>query len=536
MTKIDNNRLRPVAPGTVLAIDGMAISGPVYDVTHPDFGALGDGQTNDTVAVNRAYLRAAVAGGLVYFPGPKRTYVCTLGVYASNVWVIGAGSGIVTLKRPASVLDDKNVIEFNQTALGAGAPAMDRCGIVGLTIDGNKANVPAPPNAGADVTNHGVIFTNVQHPFVRDLKAQNCWNSGIDAVIACDYFDIDDVFVTGCSNTITGVAGFEINSSRSGNARATIQNCVYGVRLLDNIHGCDFDFTIRQTNRHGLILDNQSVNISWGNRVRAEIHEAGTDGVGAAFYHGRNWDGNSVDVVVAFAGCSFEANVLTAIQPTPGVLFGQLGAASADQPEGNRVKLQIFKCGGTGFLCYATQVNEIDIVATENGQQAALGYYAVDSNGNNQNLDVTCRDSAAKQRGIVHRVGATGNKVRVRAANPTSPYDDNSTNFTNHVERPRRGVRLVATTSGNTALTVADPDTIRFTAALTGGASATIDLTGAIKGDRWRVIRANAGGAFTLTVQDGSSNIVKVIPASTAAAVEAEFDGTNLVLRDYSLL
>src|SRR5262249_15516032 len=45
---------------------GAAGSG-VYDVTHPDYGAVGNGVANDTTAINAASA-AAAGGGIVRFP------------------------------------------------------------------------------------------------------------------------------------------------------------------------------------------------------------------------------------------------------------------------------------------------------------------------------------------------------------------------------------------------------------------------------------------------------------------------------------
>jgi hypothetical protein len=43
-------------------------AGAVYNVKHPDFGAVGNGTTNDTAAIQAAINAVSLTGGVVYFP------------------------------------------------------------------------------------------------------------------------------------------------------------------------------------------------------------------------------------------------------------------------------------------------------------------------------------------------------------------------------------------------------------------------------------------------------------------------------------
>jgi hypothetical protein len=68
----------------------------------------------------------------------------------------------------------------------------------------------------------------------------------------------------------------------------------------------------------------------------------------------------------------------------------------------------------------------------------------------------------------------------------------------------------------------------RFESALTVNRVCTVDTTGAINGDRMRVVRTGLG-AFTLEVKDIGGGSVKIIPASTAAFVDVIVRGTALL-------
>lgn len=94
---------------------------PVYNVKHTDYGAVGDGVTNDTAAVQEAIDAMPAAGGILYFPD-HGTYLLGAITGKSNVTVEGAGS---TLKSAADAMlnftSDQNVRIRNCRFDGASA-------------------------------------------------------------------------------------------------------------------------------------------------------------------------------------------------------------------------------------------------------------------------------------------------------------------------------------------------------------------------------------------------------------------------------
>jgi hypothetical protein len=101
-------------------------------VSVKDFGAVGDGLTDDATAVNAAITAvAALGGGDVLLPAGTILVGATIGV-ADNVHLRGAGQKATTIKLKASA--NVNIIERKAGAVGLGA------GLFDLTIDGNDTN------------------------------------------------------------------------------------------------------------------------------------------------------------------------------------------------------------------------------------------------------------------------------------------------------------------------------------------------------------------------------------------------------------
>lgn len=82
----------------------------------------------------------------------------------------------------------------------------------------------------------------------------------------------------------------------------------------------------------------------------------------------------------------------------------------------------------------------------------------------------------------------------------------------------------------NATLTVGQPPIQQWTSALTANRTVTLATTGALNGDRFRIVRTGLG-AFTLTV-----GAVKTMPAATAAWAEVHYDGTAWRLTGYGTL
>ena len=96
-------------------------------------------------------------------------------------------------------------------------------------------------------------------------------------------------------------------------------------------------------------------------------------------------------------------------------------------------------------------------------------------------------------------------------------------------QRPPR----VSADRGDTSQTLTagtDAPTQRWATTLTADRAITLSTTGAVNGDRFRIVRTGLG-AFALDVGG-----LKTIPSATAAWVDVEFTGSAWVLTGYGTL
>ncbi|TMV47325.1 hypothetical protein FE783_22235 [Paenibacillus mesophilus] len=164
----------------------------IYSVK--DYGAAGDGVTDDTAAIQAAIDAAGLAGGGVVFlpPGtysvkrssPARSYNYSLLIKESNVTIEGSGMGASVLK----MADGENgtvlrTVINNQGIDGPLAKALSHIRIANLTIDGNWNNVtwagPTGMESNGIYDQNGLTLSTTSNSKVENVHIKHIAQDGL---------------------------------------------------------------------------------------------------------------------------------------------------------------------------------------------------------------------------------------------------------------------------------------------------------------------------------------------------------------------
>lgn len=202
----------PTYDGTILDQGGA-----VFNVRSSAYGAVGNGVTNDTAAIQAAVNAAAAVRGTVLIP--PGTYSVTSIQLAPGITVSGYGA---TLKRPNSQPNWTRTLYIPETGTGSWNNASDSAllTIEGLTIDGNSPNQGSYRNyelqqshlifLSGNASNAGRLRVNL-----RDLVLKNSVADGISL-----YVNVD-AQITDCRADSCWRGGLVLTG---GNTRAQVQN------------------------------------------------------------------------------------------------------------------------------------------------------------------------------------------------------------------------------------------------------------------------------------------------------------------------
>jgi hypothetical protein len=207
--------------GSTGAVDRTVQNKLQESVSVKDFGAVGDGVTDDTAAIQAAVDYISTNGGRLYFPSGKFLISTTITIEKSGVWLEGSGSAdggtwIVngTANLPAIKFGDGvNLFYSNgisQMLFGQKSGVVATAGNCGVMF--NKCGtclisdvyVSSFPAALYD----GFVFENISQTQILTIRAQNCLNNGV--VIKGDSLDL---YVTNSRADSNGNNGWDIKFS-----------------------------------------------------------------------------------------------------------------------------------------------------------------------------------------------------------------------------------------------------------------------------------------------------------------------------------
>lgn len=209
------------------------LNGLVFDVKN-DYGAAGDGVTDDTSAIQAAI--TAAAGGVVFLPAGTYKITSSLLISTAGTRLIGAGwRGVTTLVGAAAV----KVISVRERY----------CHLENFEIDGddtatygiefyNGARTTAHEVYIHDCANDGVVFdcgagagAGRNNNLIRLVRCQSSSNTGYGYSVATGQTDNNGLELFECEGSSNGLAGFLVKSQNQrifggiyqSNGRAGIQ-------------------------------------------------------------------------------------------------------------------------------------------------------------------------------------------------------------------------------------------------------------------------------------------------------------------------
>lgn len=171
----------------VLGPQRVTVGPSVYNVKSDQYGAAGDGTTDDSTAINAAIAACSAAGGgTVYFPAG--TYVASSLTFFGKIHYLGAGIENTILKLRTGSATNVPLIQSNAfaTLASGGGGAGPGTSVGGesnfcfehLTLDGNKANV-ASTVPMLRIYGFGFILQNLRLRNSNNVNLYSEWASSL---------------------------------------------------------------------------------------------------------------------------------------------------------------------------------------------------------------------------------------------------------------------------------------------------------------------------------------------------------------------
>lgn len=230
--------------------------GMVFNVKHPDFGAKGDGTTDDYTAIQSAlnYAGASGRGGIVYLPS---------GEYKINTGLVMQGLSLENMRVGPCVtlMGDHQNTSFlkagssNITLIDHAGPSSVKS--LGLNGDGLSNVIGIDMNSNARISDLYIYGCSVGLDYVGNSLTS----------VGVFYSKVDGLFIDSCGIGIrkqtTGGGVNWVNSNQVFNAQ--IRGCTSQAVLIDGADGNSFHALDIETNAQGLrILNGQGTRV-YGN-------------------------------------------------------------------------------------------------------------------------------------------------------------------------------------------------------------------------------------------------------------------------------
>lgn len=304
--------------------------GALYNVTHPDFGAVGDGVTDDTAAIQAAL---DASGGSVFFPAG--TYLCSSDVVDGATIVVGAGTTL-------DFADNGGWLVTTSGEVSTDGPAYRVVNNVG---SGQVYGIFIITDSSAVDTAAGLSIRNIGHSDNLYLEV-----SGKP---------------TGASSP-TGI-GVDLNKQAGGSGEESSQMAGFGIQIFDHSttdQGVDGPHMIYLLKTGNMNTEHPALEITANRHAIRLIDDPGVGGWDGAFQMLSHWRADT-----GAERWRFNANgKLVFVEDDTGILFEFLALGNQGAIKVNRTDETVDHVGGpegVRFLDNAGSV--VNVQLTEQG-------------------------------------------------------------------------------------------------------------------------------------------------------------------------
>ncbi len=330
----------------------LFLKGPIYDVKA--YGAVGNGVTDDTTAIQSAINAATVAGGIVFFPAA--TYLSSSLDVKSNVTLLGVGPASIILCKPPG----------GQTAL-LSIVSHTNVRVLDLTVDGNETNTAqnvlgAYLAVSTKVIIERVVFQNLTHFAVSDDAS-----AADNAVIDCFFYRCGTKSIVGANVSTFG-------------ARQLIQGCTF-----QDWGGVTAGKGLQSTGVRSRILDN-TFRVPGGGSVDKAINIA-SGGDGSVV------QGNTIDLTGYAGTARVTGGIWVDTAPYVAIVGNTIRVPA--QVDGSLEPIGLLhdppKCIVANNSCYGGSDNGISLWGSEctctGNYVEKAGFHGISVNGNNNTVN-----------------------------------------------------------------------------------------------------------------------------------------------------
>ena len=482
-----------------------------YTVSVKDYGALGDGVTDDTTAIKNAMSAVnSNNGGIVYFPAG--TYITGNQTLYANMSLLGSGIGATTLRLKAGANTDLLSAQTSSINLSAALYT----GIVGtlynfsvqnMTLDGNKANQTS--GTSYPLRFYGYNFT------IRDIEVLNGYTGGVltdwngSSEIASPSDDMESLIENSKIHDCNGI-GLQMGGPHD----SRLMNVISFLPTSHCFHLAPNCLGTLALNCHGYAAPNTTGICTWlvessGNQFTNCVVEGSYHTNLVILGNNNSWCGG---YIYGASGSATEIGLqlgqIAGQTPFPGQILQAAGVTTASNAGGGMIQTVVNGCPGGAINFVNEANNNITASVYQTTGTAIIGTPSTSDNYNILVNGLTPDGTLGKGGGVQISANSAPSLSLVSASGLVYQVDRYGNIYLNGGFNSSSGMYFTAST---TAAALATGGTIGLQGLSNIAVAPTVDVTGVI-------LQAGYSGQFCVVVNASAFNITFAASATSHVA------------------